>query len=376
MCGVVIKQYGSPSVLEFVRNLSTASLVLKDNQVLVHLHAATINESDIKIRNGDKKAIYWLSFPHILGKDGAGVVVDAGKKVSKFSIGQRVFGTLRNEPLSVGTYSEYAIFEEDHLCALDDELTFEEAAPLGSIACTIYQAFDGLSKLSSESTIFINGADLPVGLAAAQVAKNVLGATVYARGKNTNVLLNYGITDVMDLELKKLSTVVKKPLDLVIDLLGDAYDKVWGFMKKTGKFVQLNPLPRSTKTSDLLKFTIDWFGNKLNSLVFSEADFTIQVTQPNGKQMEWFQKLIKEKKVKITIQQVFPLNKIIEAHTMFENQHLSGKIVLDIVSLHTKKKKEPVKTSNITLSQESEEKKEEISIEKDETKKQEEEDIF
>src|SRR5690606_14326014 len=131
-------------------------------------------------------------------------------------------------------------------------------------------------------------------------------ATVYARGKNTNVLLNYGITDVMDLELKKLSTVVKKPLDLVIDLLGDAYDKVWGFMKKTGKFVQLNPLPRSTKTSDLLKFTIDWFGNKLNSLVFSEADFTIQVTQPNGKQMEWFQKLIKEKKVKITIQQVFP----------------------------------------------------------------------
>ncbi len=157
---------------------------LSAKQILVRVHAASINPIDWKTLNGNLSLITRLSFPHIPGKDVAGVVVDIGSSVKRFQVGDKVYGNLG---MNDGSYAEYARGDEGLFASKPKNLTMEEAAALPLACETSYQAlFQKASPpIGSGSKILISGGSTATGLYAIQLAKAV-GANVTATCSSRN----------------------------------------------------------------------------------------------------------------------------------------------------------------------------------------------
>jgi NADPH:quinone reductase-like Zn-dependent oxidoreductase len=149
---------------------------LSSKQILVRVHAASINPIDWKTLNGNLSLVTRFSFPHIPGKDVAGVVVDIGSDVKRFQVGDKVYGNLG---MKDGSYAEYARGDESAFAIKPKNLTMEEAAAVPLACETSYQAlFNKVSPPIGEgSKILICGGSTATGLYAIQLAKAV-GALV------------------------------------------------------------------------------------------------------------------------------------------------------------------------------------------------------
>ena len=145
---------------------------LSSKQVLVRVHAASINPVDWKTLNGNLSLVTRFSFPHIPGKDVAGVVVDVGSGVKRFQVGDKVYGNLGT---SDGGYAEYARGDESSFALKPKNLTMEEAAAVPLACETSYQAlFNKLSPpIGAGSKVLICGGSSATGLFAVQLAKAV-----------------------------------------------------------------------------------------------------------------------------------------------------------------------------------------------------------
>jgi NADPH:quinone reductase-like Zn-dependent oxidoreductase len=157
---------------------------LSSKQILVRVHAASINPVNWKILYGNLSLVTRYSFPHIPGSDVAGVVVDVGSNVKRFQIGDKVYGNLG---MSGGSYAEYARGDESMFALKPKNLTMEEAAAVPLACETSYQAlFDKASPpIGTGSKILIAGGSTATGLYAIQLAKAV-GAYVTATCSKRN----------------------------------------------------------------------------------------------------------------------------------------------------------------------------------------------
>jgi NADPH:quinone reductase-like Zn-dependent oxidoreductase len=145
---------------------------LSSNQILVRVHAASINPIDWKVLNGNMSLVKKLSFPHIPGNDVAGVVVDVGSSVQRLQVGDKVYGNLGGDG---GTYAEYVRGNESHFALKPNNLSMVEAAAV-PLACEVsYQAlFKKTSPpIGSESKVFVCGGSSATGSYAIQLAKAV-----------------------------------------------------------------------------------------------------------------------------------------------------------------------------------------------------------
>jgi NADPH:quinone reductase-like Zn-dependent oxidoreductase len=158
---------------------------LSSKQVLVRVHAASINPIDWKVLNGNMSLIIRFPFPHIPGKDLAGVVVDTGSSVKRFKIGDKVYGNLG---MTDGSFAEYARGDESSFALKPNNLTMEEAAAIPLACETSYQAlFNKASPpIGTGSKILIAGGSTSTGLYAIQLAKAV-GAHVTTTCSKRNV---------------------------------------------------------------------------------------------------------------------------------------------------------------------------------------------
>eukprot|EP00282_Hemiselmis_andersenii_P034972 CAMPEP_0169436246 /NCGR_PEP_ID=MMETSP1042-20121227/5488_1 /TAXON_ID=464988 /ORGANISM="Hemiselmis andersenii, Strain CCMP1180" /LENGTH=195 /DNA_ID=CAMNT_0009546931 /DNA_START=139 /DNA_END=723 /DNA_ORIENTATION=+ len=127
MLGVALHEYGSPH--QFKVQLCALPRELRDSEVLVQVHAASLNPTDARIRSGSLQHLCPLSLPVILGFDCAGVVAKAGP-ASGFTAGQQVYGrqTLERIRESNGTYAEYVVLDGQEVHTKPQNLSFEEAA--------------------------------------------------------------------------------------------------------------------------------------------------------------------------------------------------------------------------------------------------------
>ena len=157
---------------------------LSSKQILVRVHAASINPIDWKTLNGNLSLITRFSFPHIPGKDVAGVVVDKGSGVKRFQVGDQVYGNLG---MSDGSYAEYARGEEGLFALKPKNLTMEEAAAVPLACETSYQALFSKASppIGAGSKVLICGGTTATGLFAIQLAKSV-GAQVTATSSQRN----------------------------------------------------------------------------------------------------------------------------------------------------------------------------------------------
>ncbi|CAI9101612.1 OLC1v1038979C1 [Oldenlandia corymbosa var. corymbosa] len=197
------------------------------NQILVQVRAAALNPVDSKFR---RKPVVSSTFPVIPGCDMAGVVVAKGEGVSKFDIGDEVYGNLQDfnvvEKLKqLGVLAEFVVVEEDLVAKKPENLSYEEAASLPVAVQTAVEGFR-VSGFQKGQTIFVVGGAGGVGSLVVQLAKHLYGAsfvTATTSSPKVEFLKCLGVDKVVDYT-KTRYTDIEEQYDLVYDTIGDSKD--------------------------------------------------------------------------------------------------------------------------------------------------------
>jgi NADPH:quinone reductase-like Zn-dependent oxidoreductase len=310
MKAVAIEQYGGKEELKLIE---LDKPEIKENQVLIEMHATSINPIDWKIRQGYLKDMIPFKFPIILGWDAAGVIVKKGNKVYNFNIGDRVFA--RPETSANGTYAEYIVTEENLIARIPNNISCEEAASIPLATLTAWQCLVDLGNLKQGEKVLIHAGAGGVGSMAIQIAKE-LGAFVATtgRGKNIEFLKNLGADLVINYEEYAFEEELKD-YNLVVDTMGgDIQNKSYRVLKKAGKLVSIVSQP----------------DEKIANEYGVQANFHMLV--PNGEQLREIAKLMEDGKLKPIVGHVFEFSEkgLQDAHALSETHHAKGKIVIKI----------------------------------------------
>lgn len=217
MKAVVFTRYGSPDVLELKE---VDQPVPKDDEVLIKIHAVSINDWDLGALDGSSfvnRLIFGLLTPkkQILGSDVAGRIEAVGKKVMKFKPGDEVFGDLSGE---WGGFAEYVCAREKALALKAPGMTFEQAAAIPQAAMLAVQGLCDQGRIGPGQKLLINGAGGGVGTFALQIAKlhGVEVTAVDAPGK-LYLLRSLGADHVIDYTQEDF-TKNGQAYDLILDV--------------------------------------------------------------------------------------------------------------------------------------------------------------
>jgi NADPH:quinone reductase-like Zn-dependent oxidoreductase len=179
----LLDRYGKNRAL---RSAEVPTPTLRDDEVLVQVHAAGVNLLDAKIRSGEFKLILPYQLPVVLGHDVAGVVTQVGSRVQGFKPGDEVYA--RPDDFRIGSFAEYVAVKEASLALKPRALSMEEAASLPLVGLTAWQALIERAKLKKGQKVFIQAGSGGVGTFAIQLAKHV-GAIVATTTSSANIEL-------------------------------------------------------------------------------------------------------------------------------------------------------------------------------------------
>jgi NADPH:quinone reductase-like Zn-dependent oxidoreductase len=167
MKAFVLDRYGKNGAL---RSADMPMPSLRDDEVLVEVHAAGVNLLDAKIRDGEFKLILPYRLPLVLGHDVAGVVVKTGPQVRQFKVGDEVYA--RTDDFRIGTFAEFVPVKEASLALKPKNLTMEEAASIPLVGLTAWQALVEKAGLKKGQQVFIQAGSGGVGTFAIQLARS------------------------------------------------------------------------------------------------------------------------------------------------------------------------------------------------------------
>lgn len=221
MKAIVQDRYGSPDVLEF-RDVEPPAA--SGNEVLVRVHAASVNAYDWHVMRGDpylaRLTGIGLTGPgrRIRGRDFAGTVEAVGRDVRRFRPGDEVYGDLGTAD---GAFAEYVCAPEDLVETKPANLTFEQAAAVPLAGLTALKGLRDIGKLQAGQHVLINGASGGVGTFAVQIAKS-MGAKVtgVCRTRNVELVRSLGADHVVDYTEGDF-TRNGEHYDLIFDLVGN-----------------------------------------------------------------------------------------------------------------------------------------------------------
>src|SRR6185295_15021675 len=205
MKAFTVKRYGKKEKLQLTE---IAEPVVKENDVLVQVHAAGVNLLDSKIKGGEFKLILPYKPPFALGHDVAGVVTKVGSGVSKFKVGDEVYA--RPADHRIGTFAEFISINENDVAIKPKNLSMEEAASIPLVGLTAWQALVEKANLKKGQKVFIQAGSGGVGTFAIQLAKH-LGATVATTTSAANIDLvkRLGADIVIDYKKENFETTLK-----------------------------------------------------------------------------------------------------------------------------------------------------------------------
>src|SRR6059036_4266042 len=205
MKAFILDRYGSA---DCVRAGEMPDPELREDDVLVQVHAAGVNLLDSKVRDGEFKLILPYRSKIILGHDVAGVVVKVGPRVRQFKLGDEVYA--RPDDFRIGTFAEFVPVNEASLALKPKGLTMEEAASIPLVALTAWQALVEKARLTKGHKVFIQAGSGGVGTFAIQLSKH-LGATVATTTSTTNVALvkSLGADIVVDYKTQDFEHVLR-----------------------------------------------------------------------------------------------------------------------------------------------------------------------
>src|SRR5437762_4410314 len=210
--------------------------------LLVQVHAASVNPLDVKTRDGKLKMLLKYQFPLVLGNDLSGVVADVGAQVTRFKKGDAVYARLDKE--RIGTLAEFAVVREGAAALKPTNVTFEEAASLPLVALTAWQALVEIGKLRANQRVLIHAGRGGVGSVAIQLARH-LGATVFTTvgQRNIDLVKRLGADVPIDYRSARFEDVAKD-CDVVLDSAGgDTLVRSFECVKPGGVVVSIGNTP-------------------------------------------------------------------------------------------------------------------------------------
>ena len=236
MKAALIDRYGSNDAVS-VADIDIPTLGAPD--LLVRVHAASVNPVDIKTRDGKLKTLFKYRFPLVLGNDLSGVVSDVGSRVTRFKKGDAVYACV--DRTRIGTFAEFAVVRDGAAALKPTNVTFEEAASLPLVALTSWQALVEIGRLGANQRVLIHAGSGGVGSVAIQLARH-LGATVFTTvGKrNVELVKRLGANVAIDYRSERFEDVAKD-CDVVLDSAGgDTLVRCFECVKPGGVVVSIN----------------------------------------------------------------------------------------------------------------------------------------
>ncbi|MEK5175702.1 NADP-dependent oxidoreductase [Heyndrickxia sp. FSL W8-0496] len=304
-------------------------------EVLAEIHAASINPIDFKLRDGKVKLLVKYKMPLILGNDFSGVVAKVGAKVTRFKVGDEIYGRPRKS--KIGTFADYIAIHEDDIALKPTNLSFEEAASIPLVGLTSYQALTDILQLQKGQKILIQAGAGGVGTFAIQLAK-LMGATVAttASEAGANIVKSLGADEIINYKTEKFEEILKN-YDAVFDTLGgEILEKSFEVIKSGGKVVSVSGLPnaRFGKEYGSGFFKTMLFSIASHKLTALEKKYNVQYTflfmKPSGEQLRIIANFIETGKIKPIIDRVFPFDDAQKAIEYAESGRAKGKIILKI----------------------------------------------
>jgi NADPH:quinone reductase-like Zn-dependent oxidoreductase len=306
MKAIIYNTYGAPEVL----NPTTLEKPLpKENEILIKIHAATVTSGDVRLRSSDFPPLFWLPTrlifglfrpkKKILGHELAGTIEAIGIKVTKFKVGDLVFGT--TTMLNTGSYAEYICLPEEWkhgvVTLKPKNLNFTEAAALPVGAMTAMFLLKK-AKIAQGMQVLIYGASGSVGSYAVQLAKhNGAGVTAVCSSTNFAMVRSLGADSVIDYRTEDYTEKEGK-YDIVFDAVG-----------KTSK-------------------------SKTKKILTSQGAFVSikMLTKESNEHLRRIKELAENGSIKPFIDRVYKLNEIVEAHTYVDLGRKKGNVVIDILA--------------------------------------------
>lgn len=323
MKAIVNTQYGSPDILQFKE---VAKPTPKDNEVLIKVHASSINAADLHLLRADPFLVrleMGLIKPKkrtILGGDVAGQVEAVGKSVTQFQPGDEVFSDLSS--CGFGGFAEYVCAPETALVLKPTNITFEQAAAVPLAAITALQGLRDKGQIRAGQKVLINGASGGVGMFAVQIAKS-FGADVTAvcSTKKLNMVRSLGANHVIDYTQEDVTRTGQR-YDLIFDAA--AYRSFLDYKRALtprGIYVMVGGSNSGLFHSMIVGALVSMIGSQ---------KFGVLMATPNAKDLGFLKDLLESGKVVPVIDKCYPLSETANAFRYVEDRHVQGKVVITV----------------------------------------------
>lgn len=332
MKAIVIENYGKNAPLVLTEQPMPS---IREHDVLVEIHAASLNPIDFKIKEGKVKFLLSYKFPLILGNDFSGVVVKVGERVKAFKPGDEVYGRPRKS--RIGTLAEFIAVHEDDIWLKPQNLTFEEAASIPLVGLTTYQAFSDILHLQKGQKILIHAGSGGVGTFAIQLAKR-MGAFVATTASDKGYELVKSLGADLIINYKKENFEEKLTgYDAVFDTLGgDVLEKSFRILKPGGQIVSVSGMPNARFGKEA---NLGWMKTAMLSIVSRKITALERKTQTkyhflfmkaSGAQWKILTEMIEAGQIKPVIDKVYQLKDTAQAFDYLESGRAKGKVIVKV----------------------------------------------
>ena len=326
-----ISRYHQKQLEEFVLPIPA----IAPDEVLVEVHAASVNPVDFKIRDGVLRLLIDYRMPLVLGFDFAGTVVKTGSQVTRFKVGDEVYGLPRRT--MVGTFAQFFAVKAADIALKPKNLDFEQAASVPLVGLTTYQAFNELMGLRSGESILIQAGAGGIGTFAIQLAK-IMGAYVAttASEKGRALVERLGADEVIDYRTTDFWKVLHG-YDCLYDVFGGkSLDEGFKILRRGGRVVSLNGTPnaRFGKTQRLGFWKTEALRVASLPLTLREKRYDVTYNmifvRPDARQLAILAGLYEEGRLVPVVDKVFPLAEAQAALDYSQSGRAKGKIVLKV----------------------------------------------
>jgi len=332
MKALTFKRYGKSPDIGFTE---VPRPTPKADELLVQVHAASVNPIDNMIPTGLFKAVVKFQLPATLGSDLAGVVTEVGSRVTRFKVGDAVFANIFDQ--GTGSIAEFAVVPESAAALKPANLDFVQAASIPMVGLTSWQALKERVNLRPGQKVFIPAGSGGVGTFAIQLAKH-LGAKVGTTTSTANVDLvsRLGADEVVDYKKQGFEKVLRGYDAVLGTVRGDAIEKSLDILKSRGTVVSLvGPLDvafaRARRLNIVLTFVFALMSRKIMRLAKKrDVAYSFLFARPDGDQLAQIGKLLETQLIRPVIDKVFPFEQAKEALAYLAQGRSKGKVVVQM----------------------------------------------
>lgn len=310
MKAVRIHSYGGSDVLTYE---DTPRPVPAEGEILIRVHATSINPFDVAVRSGYVVNYFNHTLPLILGTDVSGIVEELGPNTNTFSPGDAVYtraGVFRD-----GAYAEYVTVSAADVAKKPTSIDHLHAAALPHVSLAAWEALLIHANISAGQTVLIHGASGGVGHIAVQLAKWRGAKVIGTASKNIDLLDSLGVDEIINYAETAFEDHVKDA-DVVVDTVGsDTLQRSWSCLKPGGSLISLLEMPQQEIAEE-----------------YSVNPAMVVGHVPIAEILNTVTQLVDDGQIKPVISTILPLEEIKKGHQAIESKHAGGKIVLQVAA--------------------------------------------